>query len=209
MVRLWEIGMMELSIPGELNPEDFEVVPLHNIESALGAYRAAGGVVDYGVLWFASTVEADQARRVAIATMVDQRLTDYANAIGSKRAIRDCTDVSRATSELITAEEFVGPHYDWASGRLRSPWSDGFRVGAAPHGFITHGYADAFSDPPYSLQAPIEKVSAWFEAINFSTFGGLDHDLVVYRWSTDWSECFDPGHEWWGAYCWTVQQVGS
>ena len=28
--------------------------------------------------------------------------------------------------------------------------------------------------------------------------------LVVYQWSTDWSNHFDDGHEWWGAACWSV-----
>ncbi|MBP5293222.1 MAG: hypothetical protein J6023_03735 [Clostridia bacterium] len=28
--------------------------------------------------------------------------------------------------------------------------------------------------------------------------------LEVYEWTTDWSDYFDDGHEWWGAVCYTV-----
>ena len=28
--------------------------------------------------------------------------------------------------------------------------------------------------------------------------------LIAYSWSTDWSDYFDDGHEWWGASCWSV-----
>lgn len=28
--------------------------------------------------------------------------------------------------------------------------------------------------------------------------------LEVYEWTTDWSNYFDDGHEWWGAACWSV-----
>ncbi|MBR1842280.1 MAG: hypothetical protein IJ788_03280, partial [Oscillospiraceae bacterium] len=28
--------------------------------------------------------------------------------------------------------------------------------------------------------------------------------LEVFEWTTDWSDYFDEGHEWWGALCFTV-----
>ena len=118
-------------------------------------------------------------------------------------------DIDSATFQKITSEEFVGPFYDWSTEHLRPAWVGGVRQGVQPDGPITHGYADAFADPPYTLRAPIERASEWFRAINVGTFGGLSHDLVVYRWSTDWSEYFEPGHEWWGSYCWTICQRGS
>lgn len=27
--------------------------------------------------------------------------------------------------------------------------------------------------------------------------------LVCMAWTTDWATYFEPGHEWWGAFCWT------
>ena len=28
--------------------------------------------------------------------------------------------------------------------------------------------------------------------------------LEIYEWTTDWSDYFDDGHEWWGAACWSI-----
>lgn len=43
-----------------------------------------------------------------------------------------------------------------------------------------------------------------FERVNAVLFPGGADCLEVYRWTTDWSEYFDDGHEWWGALCLTV-----
>ena len=28
--------------------------------------------------------------------------------------------------------------------------------------------------------------------------------LDIYEWTTDWSDYFDDGHEWYGACCWSI-----
>ena len=43
-----------------------------------------------------------------------------------------------------------------------------------------------------------------FERVNDVLFPGGTECLEVYRWTTDWSDYFDEGHEWWGALCLTV-----
>ena len=43
-----------------------------------------------------------------------------------------------------------------------------------------------------------------FDRVNSVLFPGGTEALEVYRWTTDWSEYFDEGHEWWGALCLTV-----
>jgi hypothetical protein len=43
-----------------------------------------------------------------------------------------------------------------------------------------------------------------FERVNAVLFPGGEAGLEVYRWTTDWSEYFDGGHERWGALCLTV-----
>lgn len=43
-----------------------------------------------------------------------------------------------------------------------------------------------------------------FRRVNAVLFPGGAEGLEVYRWTTDWSEYFDEGHEWWGALCLTV-----
>ncbi|MBS7263215.1 MAG: hypothetical protein KIG36_06380 [Eubacteriales bacterium] len=61
-------------------------------------------------------------------------------------------------------------------------------------------YRGAFLYPPHG---------GWlknrdFDRVNAALFPNGTEGLEVYEWTTDWSEFFDDGHEWWGALCFTV-----
>ncbi len=43
-----------------------------------------------------------------------------------------------------------------------------------------------------------------FRWVNAALFPQGTDRLEVCEWSTDWSDYFDAGHEWWGAACWSV-----
>lgn len=43
-----------------------------------------------------------------------------------------------------------------------------------------------------------------FRRVNSVLFPEGTDGLEVYEWTTDWSNIFDDGHEWWGAACWSV-----
>ena len=43
-----------------------------------------------------------------------------------------------------------------------------------------------------------------FRRVNAALFPEGTDGLEVYEWTTDWSNLFDDGHEWWGAACWSV-----
>ena len=43
-----------------------------------------------------------------------------------------------------------------------------------------------------------------FRRVNAALFPAGTDALEVYEWTTDWSDIFDAGHEWWGAACWSV-----
>jgi len=43
-----------------------------------------------------------------------------------------------------------------------------------------------------------------FRSVNTSLFPNGTDKLEVYEWTTDWSNYFDDGHEWWGTACWSV-----
>ncbi len=43
-----------------------------------------------------------------------------------------------------------------------------------------------------------------FRKVNSVLFPNGTGELEIYEWSTDWSNYFDDGHEWWGAACWSV-----
>ena len=43
-----------------------------------------------------------------------------------------------------------------------------------------------------------------FRKVNSVLFPEGTDELEVYEWTTDWSNYFDAGHEWWGTACWSV-----
>ena len=61
-------------------------------------------------------------------------------------------------------------------------------------------YRTAFLYPPYENNYK----NADFDVVNAALFPNGFDGLEVYEWTTDWSEYFDEGHEWWGALCLTV-----
>lgn len=61
-------------------------------------------------------------------------------------------------------------------------------------------YRKAFLCPPHGNSY----TDSDFDRVNAVLFPGGAESLEVYRWTTDWSEYFDEGHEWWGALCLTV-----
>ena len=61
-------------------------------------------------------------------------------------------------------------------------------------------YRKAFLYPPHQSGCNGKD----FAHVNAVLFPNGTEDLEVYEWSTDWSDYFDDGHEWWGALCLTV-----
>jgi hypothetical protein len=43
-----------------------------------------------------------------------------------------------------------------------------------------------------------------FKKVNEVLFPNGTDALDIYEWTTDWSDFFDAGHEWYGACCWSV-----
>ena len=61
-------------------------------------------------------------------------------------------------------------------------------------------YRRAFLHPPYGDVYG----DADFDRVNSSLFPNGTDSLEVFKWTTDWSEYFAEGREWWGALCLTV-----
>ena len=61
-------------------------------------------------------------------------------------------------------------------------------------------YRTAFLRPPY----PVGYTDDDFDRLNGALFPQGQKDLDVYQWTTDWSDYFDDGREWWGTLCLTV-----
>lgn len=64
-------------------------------------------------------------------------------------------------------------------------------------------YWYAFSDPPYPLQLSGESAKELFRRVNQLLFGDLS-EWSIRRWSTNWSDYFTYGLDWWGAFLWTL-----
>ena len=65
-------------------------------------------------------------------------------------------------------------------------------------------YTYAFTNPPYGIRCADndEKRAVCLQTMR-RLFGDLS-DFEVRKWSTDWSNYFEAGNEWWGAFLWTL-----
>ena len=71
------------------------------------------------------------------------------------------------------------------------------------------GYKTAFFHPPYSLQGSASEKAELFAGINRYVLGSNPERAEIFSWSTEWSNYFDAGHEWWGAFYWTIRPARS
>ena len=71
------------------------------------------------------------------------------------------------------------------------------------------GYKTAFFHPPYTLGGSAAEKERLFTGINRYVLGSDPNEAAIFSWSTDWSNYFDAGHEWWGAFYWTIRPACS
>ena len=103
------------------------------------------------------------------------------------------------------AEDYLQEHWDYPG-----KW---YTIVSIPAGFGSRkalfapvnadewlNYRKAFLRPPHGNVYTDDD----FERVNAALFPGGADALEAYRWTTDWSDYFDEGHEWWGALCLTV-----
>ncbi|HTL30583.1 MAG TPA: hypothetical protein VL282_15235 [Tepidisphaeraceae bacterium] len=86
---------------------------------------------------------------------------------------------------------------------------DGTKLVGEPIDVLAHpmpnGYRPAFFSPPYALRGSAIEQADLFAAINRYVFGSEPQRAEMFSWSTDWSNYFDAGHEWWGAFYRTIR----
>ncbi|MBQ5398078.1 MAG: hypothetical protein IIU14_01430 [Ruminococcus sp.] len=87
-------------------------------------------------------------------------------------------DPDNAEGKSIAAEELFSS--DYQKGRLN--------------------YRKAFLHPPHNNSYTGKD----FVRFNAALFPNGTDGLEVFEWTTDWSDYFDDGHEWWGTLCLTV-----
>ncbi|MEM7030297.1 MAG: hypothetical protein AAF629_12075 [Chloroflexota bacterium] len=184
-----------LHITSLLNLSDYK-----QLSNCLGQFADIGGVIDYIPKLFAGIPTTDDHRMAAITAMkiIDQTLEQQAIAYASEaypidQFFRISMDSNKLSDTPIPFSEFWGSD-DVQKKRL------GTNSWKVPN---VDGYKRAFFLPPYGLYGNADFLRL-FEDINLDLFGLEPEQCTVYRWSTNWSNYFEAGLEWWGAFYWTV-----
>ena len=113
-------------------------------------------------------------------------------------------EAHRRALEAACRKLFV-PDEDGESWRYDVSKARGTRIGAEAlftSNYPKDGlnYRKAFLYPPHENSYTGKD----FVKVNAALFPNGTDGLEVYEWTTDWSDYFDEGHEWWGALCLTV-----
>ena len=168
------------------------------------------GEVDYHMLEDDKPYEGLQSHRKAL-TVVFDRLVE--NSIEDLKGIRERLGDDK-TNQLLPLV------YDIDKAQPTPLDSDDFFycpniVKTDYHGSV---YYDAVWKPNddnfgttvpywYALMEPVHgkrNKPEDFRKVNEVLFPNGTDALDIYEWSTDWSDLFDAGHEWYGACCWTI-----
>lgn len=101
-------------------------------------------------------------------------------------------DMGKAKAERINPSSFLQvPNIIEKDNDIKSQYS--INGGQIPYWY-------AFLETPHKTGYGKDA----FEKINTLLFPNGVESLEVYEWTTNWSNYFDDGHEWWGAACWSV-----
>lgn len=147
--------------------------------------------------------ERHRAAAVAGIAEIDDRLANWARTRASARFpiasfFRLRWDETKLKGAMVLFQEFWG--LDDVEPKPLGPnaWST----------LPVSGYKSAFFNPPHGLSSRVDTLRL-FAQINEHIFGKNLADAEIFSWSTDWSNYFDAGHEWWGAFYWTVRPAGA
>lgn len=152
-------------------------------------------------------------------------LEDWANVVSQSNGIdresffRITTDDKPLVPTRVSKKEFLGPRFDHARGGLivqgKAKLHNEFFFyrdevcvdNIIPQGLVDDGFgpgfAYVFSDPPYGMSIDTRELGQLFNSF-LSEVLKLSDNSVIYQWPTDWSNFFDAGHEWWGAFLWSL-----
>jgi hypothetical protein len=194
------------------------------IKEAIEDFDSSGGCIQFELFRIEGTTdEYDCHHKTALHTLKTMN-----NGSGLFRVTIDETKL-RDSGHRIEIEEFFGPLFDIdtrrviVKGRTTNHLNDYFFHDGKEHPseivdvktrpyyqdytseFVTLGFTGAFLDPPHYLETgqTIFHHGDYFLRFCDKVFGNVDN-LVVYKWSTDSSNIFDAGKEWWGSFFWTV-----
>ncbi len=167
-----------------------------SVQSLLEQYPAC--VVDYCLVACGGEYRGEESHREALGIALRS-----VSETDSEGEIEYRCEVGSAKCRRVAAAEFLGfPEHPWKKetrykGGSVATWND-FKTAA---GSLPYWYA--FVAPPHG-SCPIEA----FRKVNAVLFPKGTEGLVVLEWSTDWSDYFDDGREWWGTACYSAYDPG-
>lgn len=175
-------------------------------------YEACGGILDFVFLESDVLSPSEQVHRIAALegiSAIDRRLEQWAISHATKEYpveifFRLEWDEEILQGAHVTLSEFWGN--DDVEPKIidKDCW-------AIPN---VDGYKTAFFHPPYGLHGhglhgQTDEMKKLFSKINNFVLGPIPEQAEIFSWSTDWSNYFDSGLEWWGAFFWTIRRSDS
>jgi hypothetical protein len=181
-----------------------EISPDPELARLLADFGRRGGVLDFVFLQSEKEMPPPEPHRAAaLAGMaaIDRRLETYAEATTSTQYpieifYRVTWDAARLTGEQIPFETFWGSDDATPTQTSQTSWT-------IPN---VDGYKTAFFLPPYPLRGSEQEHQQLFASINAFLLGPNPNACEIFSWGTDWSNYFDAGKEWWGAFFWTLRE---
>lgn len=164
----------------------------HPAYKVIREYHQKGVVLDYFILQDEneSINNLEGHKKAAIAAM---------KILAKERTYMNIEyDESKMCAEKYSVEQFFAlpedPYYiDKPDVKSRAWYTNN-----------DEAYAYAFLETPYGNDYVIKD----FERFNSILFPNKD-GLTIYQWNTEWSNYFEEGLEWWGAYYWTIYDSSS
>jgi hypothetical protein len=173
-----------------------EVEPHAELAILLANFNGAGGVLDYVILEPDSTDPPESTHRTAATAGMAAIARRHSSVLSL------IWDESKLLGNQISYRTFLGTNSTSPFGRNNPS------KGHENTLFVIDGYEGAFWYPPHGLGGSEFEREDTFHSINEEIFGDQPEGAKIYSWSTDWSNYFDAGKEWWGAFYWTIRIPG-
>ena len=195
-------------------------------------YEREGGVIDFRIFQLDTEQEdtpyqkhlaVAQQTLISVAEEVNTRLDRIAakSKINRKKLFTMDYDfgVLKDSGKEISVQDFMGWQYEEVSGRIilsggklrnRYFYYDDKEVpekavAMTEEDLKKEAFAYAFFQPPYSFMITKSNFEKGNFFLDFCRLLFTDiSQIEVYKWSTDSSNYFDIGKEWWGSFFWTV-----
>ena len=109
-------------------------------------------------------------------------------------------DIGKAKAAPLTAREFFYCPNIIKIGYYGNVWYDAEWKPDDENFGTTVPYWYALMEPVHGRRNRPED----FRKVNEALFPNGTDSLDIFEWTTDWSDYFDDGHEWYGSCCWSV-----